>query len=265
MVAANLFLDALNIEGKKREVVAWTRKFLEMPALVRDPEFGPQLVSLMSDAYDSEAHEYEQRGDRKECGRSFLAAAEALPTHAKHAERLWNAGQCFQNAHLVGQAIKAWEALRAAHPTDPLAARALYRIGAGYHQLAFYSKAADRYEEFAKRFPGEPRAAAALGNASAFREGLGEADAALADMRAFVAFYDSRKPHDAAAVDFQMGEVYDKQGDLERLARPPRELPREMGRARRRSIARSRRTSVSGSSPGRRRARTLRRTAPASS
>jgi TolA-binding protein len=215
--AANLFLDILNIEGKKRELVAWTRKFLDTPALVRDPEFAGGLVSLMSDAYDGEARDFEKRGQAKECGRSFLAAAEALPTHAKHAERLWNAGQCFQNAHLVGQAIKAWEALRAAHPADPLAARALYRIGAGYHQLAFYTKAAERYEEFARSFPGEARAASALGNASAFREGLGEADAALADMRAFVGFYDTRRPRDAAAVEFQMGEVYDKQGDTDRL------------------------------------------------
>src|SRR5579871_7946 len=215
--AANLFIDILNIEGKKRELVAWTRRFLETPALMRDPEFGHQLVSLMSDAYDSEARDFEKHGDAKECGRSFLAAADALPGHAKHAERLWNAGQCFQNAHLVGQAIKAWEALRAAHPTDPLAARALYRIGAGYHQLAFYTKAADRYEEFARGFPGEERARAALGNAAAFREGLGEGEAALRDMRAFVGFYETRRPTEAAAVEFQMGEVYEKSGDLERL------------------------------------------------
>jgi TolA-binding protein len=215
--AANLFLDVLNIEGNKRELVGWTRRFLETPALVRDPDFGRQLVSLMSDAYDGEARDFERRGNAKECGRSFLAAAEALPGHAKHAERLWNAGQCFQNAHLVGQAIKAWEALRAAHPEDPLSARALYRIGAGYHQLAFYTKAAERYEEFARGFPGEERASAALGNASAFREGLGEAEAALRDMRSFVGFYETRQPREAAAVEFQMGEVYEKSGDIDRL------------------------------------------------
>jgi TolA-binding protein len=215
--AANLFIDLLNIEGKKRELVSWIRRFLDTPALVRDPGFAGTLVSLMSDAYDGEARDFERRGDAKECGRSFLAAAEALPDHAKHAERLWNAGQCFQNAHLIGQAIKAWEALRAAHPSDPLAARALYRIGAGYQQLAFYTKAADRYEEFARGFPGEERASAALGNASAFREGLGEAAAALRDMRAFVGFYETRRPREAAAVEFQMGEVYEKSGDLDRL------------------------------------------------
>jgi tetratricopeptide (TPR) repeat protein len=197
--------------------VTWVRKFLEMPALVSNAELGAQLVSLMSDAYDGEARAHEKSGDAKECGRSFLAAAEALPAHPKHAERLWNAGQCFQNAHLVGQAIKAWEALREAHPTNPLASKALFRIGAGYHQLAFYGKAADKYEEFAGKFPGESQAAVALGNATVFRQGLGESDRALADMTSFVGAYDTRKPADAAAVFFQMADVYEKDGNLARL------------------------------------------------
>ena len=82
-------------------------KFLEMPELMKDPEFGKQMISLKSDSYDMEGMVYEKQRNFKECGRSMLAAAEALPDHPKHAERLWNAGQCFQNAHLVGQALKA--------------------------------------------------------------------------------------------------------------------------------------------------------------
>ena len=105
--SANLLLDSLNAQGKTKEVVKWVDKFLEMPELMKDPEFGKQMISLKSDTYDIEGHEYEKQHNYKECGRSMLAAAEALPDHPKHAERLWNAGQCFQNAHLVGQALKA--------------------------------------------------------------------------------------------------------------------------------------------------------------
>src|SRR4029077_540079 len=180
-------------------------KFLEMPDLMKDPEFGKQMISLKSDTYDMEGHEFEKLHNFKECGRSMLASAEALPAHPKHAERLWNAGQCFQNAHLVGQAVSAWETLMKNHPADPLAKKALYRVGAGFQQLAFYRMAADKYEEFAKRFPGEPQAATALGNATMFREGLGESDAAIADMDAFVRFYGARNPQDAAGVYFQKG------------------------------------------------------------
>jgi tetratricopeptide (TPR) repeat protein len=208
--SANLLLDSLNAQGKTKEVVSWVDKFLEMPNLMKDPEFGKQMISLKSDTYDLEGREYEKQRNFKECGRSLLAAADSLPDHPKHAERLWNAGQCFQNAHLVGQALKARQQLIKDHPKDKLAERALFRVAAGYHQLAYYSKAAENYEEFASKFPGEQKATEALGNATTFRIGLGDSTAALRDMKSFVEFYGSRKPQDAAGVYFQMAEVYEK-------------------------------------------------------
>ena len=215
--AANLYLDSLNIECKATELVTWAHKFIEMPELAANAEFFIQMRALISDGYDREGRLNEKHGDAKECGRSFLASAEALPTHAKHAERLWNAGQCFQNAHLIGQAVKAWEALREAHPDDALARRALYRIGAGYQQLAFYERASDYYERFAKKYPGEPPARRALGNATVFREGLQQSREALGDMDAYVDLYGARSPQDAAGVFFQKGEVYEAQGRADDL------------------------------------------------
>jgi TolA-binding protein len=215
--AANLLLDTLNAQGKRQEVVAWTRKLLETPPFNADRPFVITLTSIMSDAYDLEGRDFEKKGEPKECGRSFLAAAEALPEHPKHAERLWNAAQCFQNAHLVGRAVSTWQALIKEHPADTLAKRALFRVGAGYHQLAFYSEAARYYEDFAKKYPGEPQAASALGSATAFREGLGDGAAAIADMDAFVGFYGPRKPEAAAGAYFQIGEVYEKEGRTDEL------------------------------------------------
>ena len=71
--------------------------------------------------------------------------AEALPDHPKHAERLWDAAQCFQNAHLVGQALRARLQLIKEHPKDKLAEKALFRVAAGYHQLLL--KTRDRLRE----------------------------------------------------------------------------------------------------------------------
>jgi TolA-binding protein len=217
--SANLLLDSLNAQGKTKEVVTYVDKFLEMPELMKDPEFGKQMISLKSDTYDMEGHEFEKLHNYKECGRSMLASAESLPDHPKHAERLWNAGQCFQNAHLVGQALKARLALITAHPKDPLAQKALFRVAAGYHQLAYYSKAAENYEDFANKFPGEKKATDALGNATTFRIGLGESDKAIADMDSFVKFYGARKPQDAAGVFFQMADVYEKDKHYDDLAK----------------------------------------------
>ena len=217
--SANLLLDSLNAQGKTKEVVSYVDKFLEMPDLMKDPEFGKQMISLKSDTFDIEGHEYEKQKNFKECARSFQAAAEAMPDHPKHAERRWNEAQCFQNAHLVGQALRARVALISEHPKDPLAQRALFRVAAGYHQLAFYTKAADSYEEFANKFPGEKKAVDALGNATTFRIGLGESSKALDDMDAFVKFYGTRKPQDAAGVFFQMADVYERDKKYDELAK----------------------------------------------
>ena len=217
--SANLLLDSLNAQGKTKDVVKYVDKFLEMPELMKDPEFGKQMISLKSDTYDIEGMVFEKQRNFKECGRSKLAAAEALPDHPKHAERLWDAAQCFQNAHLVGQALRARLQLIKEHPKDKLAEKALFRVAAGYHQLAYYSKAAEFYESFAQKFPGEKPATDALGNATTFRIGLGESEKAIADMDAFVKFYGTRKPQDAAGVYFQMGEVYEKDKKLDDLAR----------------------------------------------
>jgi TolA-binding protein len=217
--SANLLLDSLNAQGKTKEVVENVDKFLDKQCLMKDPEFGKQMISLRSDTYDMEGHEFEKLHNFKECGRSMIAAAESLPEHPKHAERLWNAGQCFQNAHLVGQALKARLELIKDHPKDPLAQKALFRVAAGYHQLAYYSKAAENYEDFANKFPGEKKATDALGNATTFRIGLGEGDKAIADMESYVKFYGSRDPMSAAGVFFQKADVYEKDQNYDGLAK----------------------------------------------
>src|SRR5262249_5566918 len=108
--AANLYLDSLNAQGKTQELGVAVRDFLERPALAKDGELASQMLSLLSDVLEQEARDQERRGDPKECGRSFAAAAETWPSHERHAQRLWNAAQCFQNAHLIGQALKSWQA-----------------------------------------------------------------------------------------------------------------------------------------------------------
>lgn len=217
--SANLLLDCLNILKRYKELLATVEKYLANPVLMKDEEFRKQMVSLKTDSLVAEAKQYEKEKNYKECGISFVAAAETIPDHKDHAQRLYNAGLCFQNARLIGQAIKVREQLIAAHPKDTLAQRALFQIASGYHQLAYYSEAAKRYEEFASKFPGEKQAFTALGNAYSFRIGLGEFDKAIEDMNAFVKYYGSKKPADTANVVFQMSEVYEKQKKNDELAR----------------------------------------------
>lgn len=227
--SANLLLDALNAQGKTKEVVIWVEKFLQIPDLMKDPEFQKQMVQIKTDSYVAEGKRYEAAGNFKECGISMLAAAESLPDHPDHATRLYDAGVCFTNARLIGQAIKSREELIKTHPKNPLAQRALYQIAAGYHQLAAYTEAAKRYEEFATKFPGEKQAATALGNAYVFRIGLQDFENAISDMQAYIKFYGSRKPSDAADKFFQLSEVYEKQSKTDDLARHLEEFIKRWG------------------------------------
>ena len=112
------------------------------------------MVNLKVDSLVIEATQYEKAGNFKECGRSMLAAAESMPDHPKHAERLYDAGQCFQNARLIGTAVGARNELIKTHPDDPLAQKALFQIASGYHQLAFYSEAAKQLRAVRHQVPG---------------------------------------------------------------------------------------------------------------
>ena len=114
--SANLLLDCLNIMKRYKELLATVEKYLGNPVLMKDQEFRKQMVSLKTDSLVAEAKQYEKEKNYKECGISFVAAAETIPDHKDHAQRLYNAGLCFQNARLVGQAIKAREA---AHRRPP--------------------------------------------------------------------------------------------------------------------------------------------------
>jgi len=209
--SANLLLDTLNILKRTKEILAWVDKFLKMPELMKDEEFAKQMISIKTDALVREAKEFEGQGKFKECAQSMVAAAETLPEHPEHPTRLYDAALCFQNARLVGQAIRFRQELIEKYPTNPLSQRALYQIASGFHQLAYYSRASEFYEQYANKFPGESQSPKALGNAAVFRMGLGEYEAATKDMNAYIKYYGAQEPEDSAAVFFQMGQIFEKE------------------------------------------------------
>ena len=146
----------------------------------------------------------------------MLAAAESMPDHPKHAERLYDAAGASRTPAWSARRSGARNELIKAHPNDPLAQKALFRIAAGYHQLAYYSEAAEHYEDFATKFPGEKEAPDALGNAYDVPGRPGRVrQGHQGPERLHPASTAPSKPQEAADVFFQMGEVYEK-----RRARP---------------------------------------------
>jgi tetratricopeptide (TPR) repeat protein len=216
--AAHLLLDTLGILDRHREVLRWIDRFLVQPRFREDVEFARQVTSIRSDGLVREAKLQEQGRRFRACGQLMLQAADTLPEHPRHAERLHDAASCFQRARLIGQAVSARNQLVEQHPDDPLAQRAVLDLAGSYQQIAVYDQAARHYEQFASRFPGEARAPEALGNAYQFRAALGDLPRALADMKAFIRLYGVKRPAQAAEVFFQMGEIYEKQNQGDKLA-----------------------------------------------
>ena len=131
-------------------------------------------------------------------------------------EVLYNAAQACQAAHLLAKSIAIRKLL-----VDPkhnlqsskLAKKASYEIGANYQAIAVYDLSAKWYEKFALDNPKMERAPAALSDAVVLRLGLGQADKALANARAFGKQYGKRQPQAAAQIAFAIGEHHVSRGD----------------------------------------------------
>ncbi len=227
--SANLLTDSLNAQGKPREVARWVDRFMEMPELMKNPEFAKQMVKLKVDTLAVEGYQYQKQGNFKECGRSLEAAAASMPDDPNHAVRLYDAAGCFQNARLVGLAVQTRNELIRTHPTHPLAQKALYRIASGYHQLAFYEEAAKQYEAYATKFPGEKEAPEALGNAYDFRVGLKQSDKAIKDLNDYIRFYGGQEAAGGGGRVLPDGPGVRGRRQGHRAHQAPRELHQAVG------------------------------------
>jgi TolA-binding protein len=121
--SARLLLEALNAQRKTKELSEWLDRFAATPGLMRDPQFRAEVTSLRSDVLAAAGLAQEQAGGYEECGRSFVAAADGMPSHARHPEFLWNAGLCFEQAGMEVEARQVRQALMRLHPKNDLAAR----------------------------------------------------------------------------------------------------------------------------------------------
>jgi hypothetical protein len=114
-----------------------------MPELMKDPEFGKQMISLKADSYDMEGPRVREAAQLQgvlaaRCSASADSLAATPQARRAPVER----GQCFQNATSSARPSRRGRRSSQAHPKDPLAQKALYRWRR-LHQLAYYTKAAD--------------------------------------------------------------------------------------------------------------------------
>ena len=207
--ASGFVIELLAAQGRPKEVGEWM-EFLEVPSRYRGGH--------LADAYENQGWASKDRRHFGDCGDSMLAAAAAAPDDERHAVRLSEAATCFFKAQLPMRAFQAQLILKQSHP-DWLGRHLTWQIAVRYHSLAYFSKAAEYYEEFAARYPRDPRAGWALRNAATFRIGLGEGDKAVRDLPpAFIGCV-QRHPRDAAAVYFNMADLYEREKRFDTVAK----------------------------------------------
>lgn len=245
VVAANLLLNCLEHQKKISEIATWVDKFLGSPELTKDAEFKKVLDTIKAGIEWKRCEEFEGRKEFKEAGLCQNALVEKYPTDPRVPTLLHDMGVNFMRAKLVGNAMKARQALvdlaedkcrkgDTKMCKNPLAQKAQFQLGQSYMELAFFESAAKYFENFASKYGGEKEAPQALSTAVFFRRGLGQDNKAIEDSREFVKFYGRggkhAKPQEAAAVEFSIGQIYETQKNWDRMIKHYAQYLKEWGK-----------------------------------
>ncbi|MEZ4335037.1 MAG: tetratricopeptide repeat protein [Sandaracinaceae bacterium] len=244
--AANLWLDSLGAlaERRGREACYATLEGALEPigrAFCGDPTAHPELCGVTGDL----VCELGARRIAHLSGDPANRARRVLDLVREHQCReaprlLYDAAIWFEQARLLGAAIRVRSVLVQSYSNDPLARRAIFLIGANYHALAIYELAAEWYERYvndggacaADDGAGPcPDASEGLRNAVTFRLGLGQTEEALAGEALFQQRFGRASPRVAAAVAFDIGAVHERTEDWPRLVEHYRGFLRRHARA----------------------------------
>lgn len=238
--AANLALDIYNQQGRETELVELNQQLLNDAAFLRDKQSlatrlrENQIIAerRIAEALEKRAQQTGDLATFVACGEAYLRIYNGGPEAPRANEVLYNAGVCFEQGRSLGASITAFQLLRKYYPTDERSAQALARLGNMYADFAFYQQAATALEEYANKYPNAAAAKAALSDAVQFRKGLGDDKKAIADTATYVAKYQSSKSGvaDAAAAQWSLTAVLDKQNDRPAMIRHLRDYITRFGR-----------------------------------
>ncbi|MCC6995812.1 MAG: hypothetical protein IT370_14475 [Deltaproteobacteria bacterium] len=217
--AAIALLDSLNNGDRQDDIPKWVDKLQGMPEMLANAELKDNLSLLKEQSMRLSAEKKQKEGDFKACGLKYVELLKAFPEAKGITEILFNAAACFDDAKLLGAAIKMRQNLIKIAPDDPLAQKSRQFLGANFARVGYFQTAAEYFEEFAKKFGGEAEAMKSLGDATFFRRGLGQDDKAIANGDFFIKQYGKKKKSEAAAVSFGLAAVFEKRkrwDDLEK-------------------------------------------------
>ncbi len=238
--AANLYLDCLNILGTQLEqprvaclqelgasIDPMSASFCGTEQLAEEhPDLCGTLSTLQCQVRRKEAETYEKTQQFKKAAATYVRIFRRHQECGEMPEMLYNAAINFEAAHLLGRAIQVRTVLIEQYPENPLSKKAVYLIGQNFQALAYYEQAAKYFEQFARKFPGEdgkkcsgddkkagicPNAIEGLEQATFFRIGLGDDQAAMQDADLFARNYRRKIPRQTSQVMFSIGSIYERQ------------------------------------------------------
>jgi tetratricopeptide (TPR) repeat protein len=223
--AAQLVLDSDNRLARYDAMLGFA-KGLSAAFLAAHPEVQRTVARLERQAMRKQIEDLEAKARTTGHLELYVACGERYLEIYNHGvdapdadELLYNAGVCLEQGKSLGGAIRVYEALVQQLPRSKLVERVLARLGNLYATTAQYREASERFEAYAAGHASGSDAGRLLSDAVQFRKGLGDDKQAIADTERFIAMVGATRPADAADASFSLISIYEKQGDLDRLAR----------------------------------------------
>ncbi len=222
--ALQLVLDSYNRLRNFDGMFAFSEK---VPAKVLSqwPEAEVTIKTLRRQQLQKQGEDLEKQAKAKndlalyvDCATKYLAAYNMDPLADDNDKVLYNAGVCYEYGKSISAAKDMYLLLQQHYSKSNLAAKSIARLGNAYASIAFYKEAADYLERYATNFAGEKDAFGTLSDAVQFRKGIGDDAKALADTQQFVKMYGKTRQVEAATAFYSMTSIYEKTGDLDKLA-----------------------------------------------
>jgi len=222
--AANLYMDSVAALAQRRGRLACLATLEEdLGPIGRSycahPEQHPEVCGVVQRLGCELPAERVERSDMPPQDKARVLVELVRERACPHADRLlYNAAIYFEQARLLGAAIRVRSVMVRQYPDSPRSRRAIFLIGANYHALAIYEQAADWYERYVEDGgdcdPDDapdpcPDASEGLRLAARFRLGLGQTDQAIEDAEAFQRRFARDNPSMAANVAFDIGQVHE--------------------------------------------------------
>lgn len=144
----------------------------------------------------------------RKCAEQFLSLYnEYGDEHEKASTLIYNAGECYEAAYLLGQSVRMRKLLIDKFPASEHYQGTLSKLAGNYQAIAMYDKAAERMEAYAAKYVKDKESPDFLRNAYLFRLGLGQDDQASSNLAKYEGLYKKDNPELAAKIFWSKHDI----------------------------------------------------------